>query len=300
MQLRSSSESDDEEKGGGDMTFEQFIKYYKVGQSYAYNGTYKGECVSLVKLYIEQVLGVIPQAIGNAKMYWLSRNSKYIKSIFTPIANTPDFIPQRGDVFVRTSGIYGHIGIVISATKDYFYTIEQNYNGCGVVKNVKHTDWSNINFLRPLNQSNIKTGGAGSFPKPVQWVNGKSKESLYSQNNYKGKLLDISAGAKYNCFSKAGDAWLLVVTVNGGKHATAGFVKYSGGLKAAPGQSKNWKNGSTPETVYADVDCKTKVGSLGAYETAYCLAKIDGMYLILYKLKDGTQKCGFVSYNGGC
>lgn len=138
------------------MTLNEFLKKYRVGKSYGYNGTYVGECVSLVKCYIKEVLGVTPKSIGNAKDYWSKRGSSYIKGMFTPIANTPSFIPQRGDVFVRSSGTYGHIGIVLEATADYFYTVEQNYNGCRVVKNIKHTDWKNINFLRPKNQSNIK------------------------------------------------------------------------------------------------------------------------------------------------
>lgn len=138
------------------MTLDKFLSTYKVGCSYDYANTgYKGECVSLVKCYIKDVLGVTPQAIGNAKDYWLKRNSSYITNNFTAIANTPTFIPQRGDLFVRTSGTYGHIGIVLEATVDYFYTIEQNYNGCRVVKNIKHTDWNSINFLRPKNQKNI-------------------------------------------------------------------------------------------------------------------------------------------------
>ena len=146
-----------EEKGGADtITFSEFLEKYKVGNSYAYNGTYKGECVSLVKCFIKEVLGVTPQSIGNAKDYWSKRSSSYIKSMFTALPNTPSFVPQRGDVFVRTSGTYGHIGIVLEATTDYFYTIEQNHNGCRVVKNIKHTDWKNINFLRPKNQNNIK------------------------------------------------------------------------------------------------------------------------------------------------
>ena len=138
------------------MTLDKFLTTYKVGKSYDYANTgYKGECVSLVKCYIKDVLGVTPQAIGNAKDYWLNRNNSYIANNFTAIANTPTFVPQRGDLFVRTSGTYGHIGIVLEATTSYYYTIEQNYNGCRVVKNIKHTDRSNVKFLRPKNQKNI-------------------------------------------------------------------------------------------------------------------------------------------------
>jgi len=52
--------------------------------------------------------------------------------------------------------------------------------------------------------------------------------------------------------------------------------------------------------VYADTGKQLSVGSIFPYETADCLGKIDGMYLVRYSV-DGTniQKCGFVDYHGG-
>ncbi|MCI6245061.1 MAG: hypothetical protein MR619_04120, partial [Eubacterium sp.] len=71
--------------------------------------------------------------------------------------------------------------------------------------------------------------------------------------------------------------------------------------KYAPPESKTWQNGSTPETVYADVDKTIKVGSINPYESAYCLGTRNGMYLVLYYVTgSNVQKCGFVSYPGGC
>ena len=63
---------------------------------------------------------------------------------------------------------------------------------------------------------------------------------------------------------------------------------------------KVWKNGHTPEVVYADTGKQLSVGSIFPYETADCLGKIDDMYLVRYSV-DGTniQKCGFVDYHGG-
>jgi hypothetical protein len=63
---------------------------------------------------------------------------------------------------------------------------------------------------------------------------------------------------------------------------------------------KTWKNGSTSEPVYADTAKKTKIGSLSAYESCDCLGKVDGMYIVRYKV-DGTEhyKVGVVSYAGG-
>lgn len=183
------------------MTLNEFLNKYKVGKSYAYNGTYKGECVSLVKNYIKEVLGVTPQSIGNAKDYWSKRNGAYLKGIFTPIANTPSFVPQRGDVFVRTSGTYGHIGIVLEATKDYFYTVEQNYNGCRVVKNIKHTDWNNVNFLRPKNQSNIVSAPAFKVGSTYTLTTNVKVRTGAGTNYAQKKVNQLTADGKKNCTS---------------------------------------------------------------------------------------------------
>lgn len=132
------------------MTLDKFVIIHKVGKSYDYAGGYKGECVSLVKRYIRDVLGFTPQSIGNAKEYWLKRNGNYIKAHFKPVSK-----PKRGDLFVRTSGTYGHIGIVLSAGDTTYYTIEQNKGGCRVVTNELRKYESDYHFLRPLNQANI-------------------------------------------------------------------------------------------------------------------------------------------------
>ena len=196
-------DNEDISECGGSSTLDDFISKYKVGKSYAYNGTYKGECVSLVKCFIDEVLDKTPQAIGNAKDYWAKRNGAYLKGIFTPIANTPDFVPQRGDVFVRTSGVYGHIGIVLNATKDYFYTIEQNYNGCRVIKNIKHTDWRNINFLRPKNQSNIKSASSKfTVGKPCTLTTNVKIRTGAGTNCRQKKVSEINAAGQRRCTSQ--------------------------------------------------------------------------------------------------
>lgn len=136
------------------MKFNEFIDTYKVGQSYpAPDGTYKGQCVSLVKCYIKDVLGVYPESIGDAKEYWFKRKEKYLKSIFKPLKKGAKL--QKGDVFVRTSGSYGHIGIVQRVEKDGFISIEQNNGGCRVVKHMRYPLTAELNYLRPLNQENI-------------------------------------------------------------------------------------------------------------------------------------------------
>ena len=66
-----------------------------------------------------------------------------------------------------------------------------------------------------------------------------------------------------------------------------------------------WKNGSTRELVYqTTAACKKQgkdnIGSLAPRETCLCYGKVDGCYLVVYRV-DGTTtyKTGFVKYAGG-
>ena len=64
--------------------------------------------------------------------------------------------------------------------------------------------------------------------------------------------------------------------------------------------AKTYRNGSTPETVYADTGRSLKVGSLNLREVCDCLGKAGDMYIVRYQV-DGTSayKVGLVEYSGG-
>lgn len=69
-------------------------------------GTYKGQCVSYIRKYMEEVLGIPTYPAGDAKDYW---NNKISTDHFDKVAN-----PQNGDVVVYgavANNPYGHIGI---------------------------------------------------------------------------------------------------------------------------------------------------------------------------------------------
>ena len=103
------------------------------------------------------------------------------------------------------------------------------------------------------------------------------------------------------CYRKVGGSDLVVYNLSGTTKHKAGFVKYAGGVTSAPTASKTYKNGSTSETIYADTAKKTTIGSLDPQESCQCIGKVDGMYLVCYKV-NGTSnyKCGFAAYSGGC
>lgn len=135
------------------MKFSKFIDTYKVGKGYDFDGVYGDQCVDLIKFYIRDVLDGKVESIGNAVEYWNKRNGKYLKKLFKPV--TGGQMAKRGDVFVRMSGKCGHVGVVTSADKEKFNTIEQNAGGSGVVSHETHKYSSDFHFLRPINQSNI-------------------------------------------------------------------------------------------------------------------------------------------------
>ena len=135
------------------MNLTQFYNTYLVGKSYDYKNTgYRGQCVSLAKHYFEDVLEFKPQAIGNAKDYANISKSKYLQKNFKKVKNSK---VQRGDVFVRTTGTYGHIGIVWNVVSGVVKTLEQNHGGCLFVTHENLKLNKNYVVLRPKNQKNI-------------------------------------------------------------------------------------------------------------------------------------------------
>lgn len=64
---------------------------------------------------------------------------------------------------------------------------------------------------------------------------------------------------------------------------------------------KTWTNGSTDEPVYKDSDLTTRIGSLNPRETALCMCRYGGSYLVTYKLDDTADDwaAGWVGYDGG-
>lgn len=140
------------------MTFDEFVKRFN-GKATDFDGGSGVQCVDLAKMYFYYVLGLKPKAIGNAEAYWNRYNElSYLKDNFIRIANTPSFIPQKGDVVVwdKRHGKYGHIAIANGeGTTSYFYSYDQNW----LIKKmhlVKHNYKSGFaGVLRPRNQKAI-------------------------------------------------------------------------------------------------------------------------------------------------
>lgn len=143
------------------MTFDAFVNKY-LGRAVDYDGAAGEQCVDLAKAYLKEVHDVPQFSIGgSAKYYYSSFNSfPKLKEKFIRIANTPEFVPLKGDLAVwrETEGNkHGHVAICtgVGDTKS-FYTYDMNWNG-KAMKKVKHNYKGFYGVLRPIDRSMIDT-----------------------------------------------------------------------------------------------------------------------------------------------
>lgn len=272
--------------------------------------TNKNQCVDVIKAYCNRVFGVSVSSMNGYGDAWQYYDNFNLKSALTPhftrVAYKSGMRPRAGDMVVWersvNSSSAGHIAVA-SGESDAktFVSFDQNWPSgrpCGFVT---HSYNKVKGFLRPKDYGKVlgltELCGTGSFPTPVNWKNGKTKETVFKDNSLAEEIGSLSPYESALCYSKSGSSYVVVYKLNGTSKHKAGFVEYAGGVAKAPPESKTYKNGSTPETVFADTAKKLKVGSLEARETCYCLGKTDGMYLVLYNA-GSKQKCGFVEYGG--
>ena len=114
------------------MRFNEWVEKY-AGKRIDIDGAYGVQCVDLIKHYILKVIGVTPQAIGNAIEYWSKRNGAYISGLFTPYTFDKGFAFKQGDIIVmRGSGAAGHIAVCNGDyNKNGVYAYDENYLGKG-------------------------------------------------------------------------------------------------------------------------------------------------------------------------
>lgn len=99
------------------ITLDEFLKKY-LGGSWGYpdNNLYRGECLSVCKLYIKECFGINPPASGtnSAYGYWSNFPSP-LGTVFEKVENTDTLIPEKGWIVIWKpwdTNKYGHIAIV--------------------------------------------------------------------------------------------------------------------------------------------------------------------------------------------
>lgn len=143
------------------MTYTEFINKHK-GKGVDYDGTAGVQCVDLAKCYMHEVFGMNPGTWGDAHCYFDNFNNiPALKANFTRIANTPSFVPQKGDIMVWASSLskggWGHIAICTGeGNTTYFYSYDQNWTGKhDACTRIKHNYNHVLGVLRPKDQTKV-------------------------------------------------------------------------------------------------------------------------------------------------
>ncbi len=184
------------------MTFNTFINTY-FGKASDYDRVPTQDpvqCVDLIKYYLRDVFNIRAGAWGNARDYYECFNSsswggyKQMNNAFTRIANTPSFVPMKGDICVWSmNNKNGHIAISEgSGNTKTFYTYDQNWNG-KQMKKVKHNYKTFLGVLRPkrtvCDDVNIRTGPGTTFKVLGEKKTGE-KVTIYETKGNWGRIGD--------------------------------------------------------------------------------------------------------------
>ena len=204
------------------INFDEFVKAY-LGKGTDYDGVYGVQCVDIVNVYLNKVFGLKPGAWGDAKDYYEGFNKvTALKNNFTRIANTPSFIPQKGDICVWGANISdkhncGHIAIATGeGNTSEFYTYDQNWGG-KPMKKCKHSHKAFLGVLRPKDQTPFK---AAATKKPVT----PTKPTSTPTNPYKvGDVITLTTNVNVRTGAGTGFAQKTVsqLTADGKKNATS-------------------------------------------------------------------------------
>lgn len=106
------------------MNFNEYINYRKENGPVDKDGAYGYQCMDLWNDFVELVLGEENVGADCAKNIL---NNPHVFELFDRIDNTPEFVPQRGDVAVWTGGTWGHVALIEDADINCFFSLEQNW-----------------------------------------------------------------------------------------------------------------------------------------------------------------------------
>lgn len=213
------------------MNYKEFVNTY-LGKATDYDGGYGPQCVDLIKLYLDKVFNLKIGAIGNAHVYYDNYNKvDILKNNFTRIANTPDFIPNKGDIVVWSTAQgngCGHVAIATGeGTKTYFYSYDQNWDG-KVMKKIYHTYTNVLGVLRPKDQNKILDGGEEEMKV---YQNGSTEETVYADTDCTVKVGSLNPRESCDCFGIFNDRAMVRYKVDGTNNYKIGFCKWTGGVQ---------------------------------------------------------------------
>ena len=192
-------------------------------------GTYPGQCVSLISQYLNKCFGLSPGAWGNAVDYWTNTNP----NILTKFNKIPTTSFENGDILVWGKGAwtsnYGHIAIWYNGK-----LFQQNYNNTLRISDNPFFSYGFLGVLRP--KSTISTGTTGGENTMINNTDNEynrwAKMFLQIRGRYPGRSEFVSAGV--------GRTWLSAIEVlSDNEEADINVANASLGRQA---RSENWQD----------------------------------------------------------
>jgi len=111
------------------MNVDQFVEKYE-NKGLDWDGAYSTQCVDLARFYWANVCEISqPRSVSGAKDFWVSYGTDTnLNQNFQRISNTPDGVPNKGDVLIWGSeyGPWGHIAIFLKGDASSFTAFSQN------------------------------------------------------------------------------------------------------------------------------------------------------------------------------
>ncbi len=169
--------------------------YAQEGKFLDYDKVYGAQCVDLVHYYYAY-FGKASYATGNGCDFV---NNK-LPDGWTRIKNTPDFVPQPGDIAVwgKELSQYGHVAIILSADAHSFVSMDQNWPRGSACKKVTHNYNKFWGVIRP------------NFSEPP------SNPPTYSNFWIDGNFYDLSETITFNVTASGADRFAIGIDKIGG------------------------------------------------------------------------------------
>lgn len=148
------------------MTFDEFVAKYN-GQEVDTDGAYGGQCMDLMHQYIVDCLGYDLALFAAPTAYEAFKNAN--DSRFDKILNTPDGVPQKGDIIFWNTGIgsAGHVAIFIEGDTNRFTSFDQNWPTGSFCHVQEHTYKSVAGWLHPKEVKSTVAVEADKFQELV-------------------------------------------------------------------------------------------------------------------------------------
>lgn len=147
-------------------TITPFDKYFaeRIGVGIDYDGVYGVMCFDLANDYSVNLIGGKAFVGMSAYEIYTNFNNQPGKELYERIPNTPEFVPQKGDIMVWGTGIgeNGHVAICNGeGDTTWFNSYDQNWGGKNEpVTLIKHNYNAVLGVLRPKDQTKVLgTGG---------------------------------------------------------------------------------------------------------------------------------------------